>query len=59
MRQSFKASRSFRPFVEYLKWKEERRGYDYQWTRFSLESVMRGIAEETTPYELKDIEEKF
>jgi hypothetical protein len=42
-----------------LKSKEERGGNGYQWTQFSLESAMRGIAEEPTPYELQDIKEKF
>jgi len=46
-------------YVEYLKSKEERGGNGYPWTQFSLESAMRGIAEEPTPYELEDIKEKF
>ena len=42
-------------FVEYLK----SRGDDYHWQQFSLDSAMRGIAEEPSPYEAKDIKEKF
>jgi len=59
LRQSFKASRSSRSFAEYLKSKEEPRGEWHQWTQFSRESTMRGIAEEATLYELKGIEEKL
>ena len=46
-------------YVEYLKSKEESGGNGYQWTQFSPESAMRGIAEEPTAYELEDIKEKF
>jgi hypothetical protein len=46
-------------YVEYLKSKEGGGGNGYQWTQFSLESAMRDIAEERTPYELQDIKEKF
>jgi erythromycin esterase-like protein len=46
-------------FVEYLKSKEERRSDGYQWGKFSLDSAMRGIAEEASPYGVKDIKEKF
>ncbi len=46
-------------YVEYVKSKEERGGNGYQWTQFSLESAMRGIAEEPTSYEVQDIKEKF
>ena len=46
-------------YVEYLKSKEGRRDNGYQWTQFSLESAMRGIAEEPTSYEIQDIKEKF
>lgn len=42
-------------FVEYLKSK----GDDYQWGQFSLDSAMRGIAEEPSPYGVQDIKEKF
>ena len=42
-------------FVEYLKSK----GDDYQWGKFSLDSAMRGIAEEPSPYEVQDIKETF
>jgi len=46
-------------YVEYLKSKEERGGNGYQWTRFSLESAMRGIADEPTPYKVQDIKENL
>ncbi len=46
-------------FVEYLKSKEDRRGDGYKWSEFSLDSAMRGIAEEPSPYVLQDIKEKF
>lgn len=46
-------------FVEYLKSKEERAGDGYQWGQFSLDSAMRGIAEEPSPYNVEDIKEKF
>ncbi len=48
-------------FVEYLKAKENRKSKtsDGEWEEFSLQSAMRGIAEEPSPYELKDIKEKF
>ena len=42
-------------FVEYLKSK----GDDYQWGKFSLDSAMRGIAEEPSPYDVQDIKETF
>ena len=42
-------------FVEYLKSK----GDDYRWGEFSLDSAMRGIAEEPSPYEVQDIKETF
>jgi hypothetical protein len=46
-------------FVEYLKSKEDRGGDGYQWGQFSLDSAMRGIAEEPSPYGVPDIKEKF
>jgi hypothetical protein len=46
-------------YVEYLKSKEERGGNGYPWMQFSLESAMRGIAEEPTPYAVEDIKEKL
>ena len=46
-------------FVEYLKSKADRGGDGYQWGQFSLDSAMRGIAEEPSPYEVQDIKEKF
>ena len=46
-------------FVEYLKSKEDRAGDGYQWGQFSLDSAMRGIAEEPSPYNVQDIKEKF
>jgi len=42
-------------FVEYLKSKDD----GSRWTQFSLDSAMRGIAEEPSPYEVSDIKEKF
>jgi hypothetical protein len=46
-------------FVQYLETKTRRKGEDYEWVRFSLESAMRGIAEEASPYRIEDIKEKF
>ena len=49
-------------FVEYLKSSARRRKQneeDSQWGRFSLESAMRGIEEEPSPYGMEDIKEKF
>lgn len=46
-------------FVEYLKSKGEKASEGYQWEQFSLDSAMRGIAEEPSPYEVQDIKEKF
>jgi hypothetical protein len=45
-------------FVEYLKSKEDRGGDGYKWGEFSLDSAMRGIAEEPSPYCVQDIKEK-
>jgi hypothetical protein len=46
-------------FVEYLKSKEDGGGDSYKWGDFSLDSAMRSVAEEPSPYELRDIKEKF
>jgi hypothetical protein len=46
-------------FVEYLKSKKGRKEEDSEWSHFSLDSAMRGIEEETSPYGRKDIKEKF
>lgn len=46
-------------FVEYLKSKKRRKEEDSEWSRFSLDSAMRGIEEEPSPYGIKDIKEKF
>jgi hypothetical protein len=49
-------------FVEYLKTSARRRKQseeDSQWGRLSLESAMRGIEEEPSPYGMEDIKEKF
>jgi len=46
-------------FVEYLKSKKGRKEEDSEWSRFSLDSAMRGIEEESSPYGIKDIKEKF
>ena len=49
-------------FVEYLKTSARRRKQsetDSQWGQFSLESAMRGIEEEPSPYGIEDMREKF
>jgi hypothetical protein len=46
-------------FVEYLKSKEDKAGEGYQWGEFSLDSAMSCIAEEPSPYGMRDIKEKF
>jgi hypothetical protein len=46
-------------FVEYLKAKKGRKEEDSEWYRFSLDSAMRGIEEEPSPYGIHDIKEKF
>ncbi len=46
-------------FVEYLKSKKRRKEEDSEWSRFSLDSAMRRIEEEPSPYGIKDIKEKF
>ena len=42
-------------FVEYLKSKKVRKDEDSEWSRFSLDSAMRGIEEEPSPYGVEDI----
>ncbi len=46
-------------FVEYLKSKKSRKEEDSKWAQFSLDSAMRGIEEEPSPYGIEDIKEKF
>jgi Protein of unknown function (DUF2281) len=46
-------------FVEYLKSKKGRKEEDSDWSRFSLDSAMRGIEEEPSPYGIEDIKERF
>jgi hypothetical protein len=46
-------------FLEYLKSKKGRYEEDSEWSRFSLDSSMRGIEEEPSPYGIEDIKEKF
>jgi len=46
-------------FLEYLKSKKRRNEEDSEWSRFSLESAMRGIEEESSSYGIEDIKEKF
>jgi hypothetical protein len=46
-------------FVEYLKSKKGRKEEDSEWSRFSLDSAMRGIEEESSPYGIEDIKERF
>lgn len=46
-------------FIEYLKSKEDRKSEENEWTQFSLESAMRGIKEEHSPYQVEDIKEKL
>ena len=46
-------------YVEYLKSKKDRGDEDYKWGEFSLDSAMRGIAEQPSPYGVEDIKEKF
>ena len=45
-------------YVEYLKFKEKLGDDSYNWGDFSLDSAMRGIAEEPSPYGMQDIKEK-
>jgi hypothetical protein len=46
-------------FVEYLKSKQRQKEEDSEWLQFSLNSAMRGIEEEPSPYGIKDIKEKY
>lgn len=46
-------------FVKYLKSKKKRKEDDSKWSQFSLDSAMRGIEEEQSPYGIEDIEERF
>ena len=46
-------------FVEYLKSKKWRKEEDSEWSRFSLDSAMRGIEEEPCPYGIQDMKERF
>ena len=49
-------------FVEHLRTSARRRKQseaDSQWGQFSLESAMRGIEEEPSPYGMEDMREKF
>lgn len=48
-------------FVEYIKSKENRKGEgeDYEWSKFSLESAMREIKEESRSYRVEDLKERF
>lgn len=46
-------------FVEYLKSKKSRKEEDSRWAQFSLDSAMRGIEEEPSPYGIEDIKERF
>jgi hypothetical protein len=46
-------------YVEYLKSKEDAGGESYKWGEFSLDSAMRGIGEEPSPYVVQDIKGKF
>ena len=46
-------------FVEYLKSIKGRGDDDYRWGEFSLDSAMRDIAEEPSPYGIKDIKVEF
>ena len=49
-------------FIEHLKKSANRRRHeeeDATWDQFTLESAMRGIAEEPSPYGIEDIKERF
>jgi hypothetical protein len=49
-------------FVEYLKTAARRRRQsegESQWGQFSVESAMREMEEEPSPYGIEDIKEKF
>lgn len=45
-------------YIEFLKSKEDHGGESYKWGDFALDSAMRGIAEEPSPYGMQDIKEK-
>ncbi len=45
-------------FIEYLRTKTEKRERK-DWTAFSLDSAMRGLEDESSPYSLDDIKESF
>lgn len=44
-------------FVEYLEAKVEKGETD--WTKFSLSSALRGMEDETPPYSVSDLKEKY
>jgi len=46
-------------YLEYLKSRKGRKEDDSEWSRFSLDSAMRGIEEEPSPYGIEDIKEQF
>jgi hypothetical protein len=46
-------------FVEYIKSKESRADEHDQWSQFSLDSAMRDIREEHSPYRVEDFKERF
>ena len=46
-------------FVEYLKSKEGQRTENDEWSQFSLDSAMRDIREEHSPYRVEDFKERF
>ena len=46
-------------FLEYLKSRKSPKEEDSKWSRFSLDSAMRGIEEEPSPYGIEDIKEQF
>jgi hypothetical protein len=46
-------------FVEYMKLKESHKGEHGEWSQFSLDSAMRGIKEEPSPYRIEDIKERI
>ena len=55
-----KVRREVLDFVEYLEWKTKaggERATDEDWASFSLESAMRGMEGEDSPYELADVKD--
>ena len=46
-------------FVEFLRSKKGSKEEGPEWRRFALESAIRGIEEEPTPYGIEDIKETF